>query len=54
MERRENKTKVIRADLLDLDFCLDLDFEVIFRLCDILVLVTFQFSNISLLVTFQF
>ena len=36
-----NKTKVIRADLLDLD--LDLDFEEIFRFCDISVLVTYQF-----------
>ena len=36
-----NKTKVIRADLLDLD--LDLDFEDIFKFCNISVMATFQF-----------
>ena len=38
-----NKTKVIRANLLDLDFDLDLDFEDIFRFCEISDLVKFQF-----------
>ena len=42
-----DKTKVIRADLLDLDFNLDLDldldFKNIFWFCDISVLVIFQF-----------
>ena len=47
-----NKTKVIRADLLDFDFDLDLDFEEIIRFCEILGLVTFHFGNISVLVTF--
>ena len=55
-----NKTKVVRADLLDLDF----DFEDIFRFGnisgEISVFVTFQFwqnlsfGDISVLVTFQF
>ena len=34
-----NKTKVIKADLLDLDF----DFEDSVRFCKNLVMVTFQF-----------
>ena len=38
-----NKTKVIRADLLDFTFDLDLYFEDIFRIGNISVLVTFQF-----------
>jgi hypothetical protein len=33
----KNKTKVICADLLDFDCDLDLDFEEIFRFCDISV-----------------
>ena len=37
----QNKSKVIRADLLSLD--LDLDFDDIFRFCNISVMVTFQF-----------
>ena len=36
-----NKTKVIRADLLDFDF--DFDLEDIFTFSDISVLVSFQF-----------
>ena len=39
----KNKTKVIRANLLDFDFNLDSDFEDIFRFCDISVLVKFKF-----------
>ena len=38
-----NKTKVIRADLLDFDFDFDFDFEDIIRFGNISVLVTFQF-----------
>ena len=38
-----NKTNVIRADLLDFDFELDVDFEDILGFCDISVLLTFQF-----------
>ena len=34
-----NKTKVIRVNLIDLDF----DFEDIFRFCKISVMVTYQF-----------
>ena len=54
-----NKTKVIRADLLDLNLDLDFDFEEIFRFCDISVFATFQclgpssFGDFSVLVTFQ-
>ena len=40
---RVNKTKVIRANLLDLAFALDFYFEDIFRFGNISVLVTFQF-----------
>ena len=65
LKKKINKTKVIMADLLDLD--LDFYFEAIFfRLCNTSVNVTFHFckhfsfgdilvfSTISLLVTFQF
>ena len=38
-----NKTKVIRADLLDFAFDLDLNFEDIFRYGNISVLLSFQF-----------
>ena len=37
----KNKTKVIRANLMNFDYDLDLDFENFFRFCDILFLVTF-------------
>ena len=53
-----NKTKVIRADLLDFAFDLDFYFEDIFRFGNISVLVTFQFwwhfsfDDILVLVTF--
>ena len=53
-----NKTKVFRADLLDLD--LYLDFEDIIRFGNISVLITFQFwwqfsfDDITVLVTIQF
>ena len=55
-----NKTKVFRADLLDLDLDLDLDFEDIIRFGNISVLITFQFwwqfsfDDITVLVTIQF
>ena len=39
MKHTDNKTKVIRADLLDLD----LDFEDIIKSGNISVLITFQF-----------
>ena len=57
-QKDRNKTKVIYADLLDLDCDLDLDFKDIFRLCDISVLVAFfslyfSFGDISVLVTLQ-
>ena len=42
-DKDENKTKVIRADLMDLDFNLDLDFEDFFGFCNISVMVKFQF-----------
>ena len=39
----KNKTKVIRANLMDLDFDSDFDFEEIFRFCNNSVMVKFQF-----------
>ena len=43
IENEWNKTKVIRADLLDFAFDLDFNFEDIIRFGNISVLVTFQF-----------
>ena len=42
VKTKMNKTKVISADLLGLNF--DFDFEGIFRFCNISIMVTFQFS----------
>ena len=39
-----NKTKVTRADLLDLDLDLDLDLEDIFRFCNIKLWYHFSFG----------
>ena len=50
----QNKTKLIRADLLDLDLDLDLDFEDPLDFVIFYVWYHFSFGNIAVLVTFQF